>query len=55
MLASLSMTDLANEVLPPHIVHDPRFWTLMVKIEKNEQAIDLEEYANRLHPGEKLK
>lgn len=55
MLASLGVTNLANELLPSHIVNDPRFCTLMVKIEREEQADDLKEYVDGLHPREKLK
>lgn len=52
---SLGLTSLDSEVLPPYIANDLRSETLMVEIERKEQPIDLEEYANNIHPGEKLK
>lgn len=35
-----------------HIVTDKRFWNLIDNIEQKEHDVDLEESADRLHPGE---
>lgn len=53
MLASLGVTNLANKVLPPGIVDDERFQSVMVKVEQEEQVVDQEEYPDSLRPGQK--
>lgn len=55
MLPSLGVTNLVNEVLPPKIINDTKFWNSMVKIKREEQVINLEEYANGICLREKPK
>lgn len=54
-MASLGVTNLASNVLPSYIATDPHFWTMVVKIEREEWTIDLEEYDDELRPGQKVK
>lgn len=54
ILSSLGVTNLANKVLPPCIANDKIFQSAMVKVEYEEQVVNLKEYHDSLHLGKKI-
>lgn len=54
LVAGLGVSNFAEEILPEFITNDPRFWLVLVKVEMEENAVDLNEYNQSLQGETKI-